>query len=170
MVGGAFGSFANANVAAILPKLQIEVSKLINEFANMNVPLAQLLRTVQDTSQGAAGIVVNNQAQSPIPGGGLAQLAIRIAYVAVLKEAMDKATQSKVFYAETAINDLLVHLESVRKLGSAPAMAAAGGAGATIELTKLRDMIDGREKLFQLLSDLIRKNSETSAGIISNIR
>jgi hypothetical protein len=170
MVGGAFGRVANANVAAILPKLNIEVMKLINEFANVKVPLAEVLKSVQDVSQGAAGVVVSNTAASPLPGGSLATLALKIAYVAVLKEAMDKATQAKVFNVETAINDLLLHLESVRKLGSAPAMAAAGSAGATIELTKLRDMVDGRQKLFQLLSDLMRTNAETSQGIISNIR
>jgi hypothetical protein len=162
--------FFGGNTAQFLPKLNIEVSMLVSEFANMRVPLNELLQGFQDVSQGAQGIMVAGALSQPGPMGGLATLAIRIAYVAVLKEAVDKATLSRVFNVETAINDLLLHLESVRKLASVPATAAAGSAGMTIELSKLRDMVDGRQELFQLLNEMMRNYNETAKGTVSNMR
>jgi hypothetical protein len=173
MVGGiarSVGGFGGpgGNIAQLLPKLNIEVGKLISEFANMQIPITGLLKSVQDATQPAAGVTVPGGPFGSL-AGSLGPLVTRLAYVAVLKEAMDKATNSKTFNIETAVNDLWIHLEAIKKLGSAPATAASGGAGGAVELAKLRDMLDKRQQLFQILTDMTRMYNETARGMIQNL-
>ena len=168
MVGGIGLGGIGGNVAQLLPKLNIEVGKLINEFANMQVPITGLLKSVQDATQPAAGVTVPGGPFGSL-AGALAPLATRLAYVAVLKEAMDKATNTKLFNLETAVNDLWIHLETIKKLGSAPATAANGGGGLAIEMAKLRDMIEKRRQMFQILSDIMRSYNETARGTVQNL-
>lgn len=142
-------------------------------------PLAQTLSRTGQRSDAAAGSGGGHAARpaSPLsdlgPGGGarlralLQTTVVRLAYVAILKAAMDKATGTRLFNLETAINDLWVHLEELKRLQVAPQSGIGGGQ---VEFAKLQHLIQERSTMFDLLSRILKQYDDTAKSVINNMR
>jgi hypothetical protein len=167
------------STSQLMATLGIETGKLNAEFEHLQMPINDMLKSLQEMFRPLSGDLVGGPVPTGqhLPGmqgstfrqGVMLSLIVRLAYVAVLKEAIDKAvsTGTRVFNLETAVNDLWVHIEAVKKLESVP---GANNAGPGIEMSKLRDSIEKRRQMFQALSDVMRNISETQKNIASNLR
>jgi hypothetical protein len=180
-MGRMMGGGANTN--EMMAKLGIETGKLNAEFEHLQLPINDMLKSLQEMFRPLSAALVGGSLGGPLPTGQhipgmqgstfrqgvMLSLIVRFAYVAVLKEAIDKAVSAstKVFNLETAVNDLWVHIEAVKKLESVP---GANDAGPGIEMSKLRDSIEKRRQMFQALSDVMRSISESQKNITSNLR
>ncbi len=85
-----------------------------------------------------------------MPGAGVGTMITKILFVAVLQDAVAKATKSGSFNVETAVNDLRVKLDPVRKFA-----ASRHDGTAKVELSRIegqavsfKDMLPPLKQMF----------------------
>lgn len=147
----------------MLSRLGIEVGRMGSELAGMQTPLSGLMKSMQDAFQ--ATMMPAPGPLGPV-GSRLAPLILQLAFVAILKNAMEKAAAARLFNIETAKNDLWVHLDAISKSGTQPIASATPDAVRILELSKLRDVMEKQQQLFQMLSDILR-NIKPGAALAS---
>jgi len=165
MVGGLGGGkglgIASGNMldAVGMPQgIASEMSKMMDEtIGELRSMLTDLQKAFGDAARPPSGPVGQF---GPVSTAGLSQLVVRLSYIAILKEAMNKAKDGKLFNVETAINDLWVHLDSLKRMGGGPTLASGGAAATSQELSKLAAMIEKRGALFRALSGLVQAQSQ----------
>lgn len=165
MVGG-LGPLGGNNVLKALnfPPVAAEMGKLVDEAVG---DLQGLLTSLQKSfTDAAAGLTGPTGQFGSVATGSFSTLIVRLAYIAILKNAMEKANQSKLFNVETAINDLWIRLEPLKRMGEATSLASGGGgAAAAQELAKLSAMIEKQGGLFRALSEMTRNYSEAARNL-----
>jgi hypothetical protein len=112
----------------------------------------------------AAGAFPNPFA-NPGTAGKVKQTLTRLAFVSVLQEAMDKASKNQNFNLETAINDMWVHLDSVRKMAGATSLAESDAASL-----RLQQAMQKRAELISLISEALKNQHEAQMSVIRNFR
>jgi hypothetical protein len=142
----------------LLSKLNIEVGKMLNEFGDLKGLLGNLAQSFQQATQGKGGSLAT---------GGLGLLAVKLGYIAVLQGAIEKAGKSQNFNIETAINDLWIALDAVKKLAAAGTQP--GSASIDVETMKLKRMIQKRSQMFDMLRGIMEKYDATAKGVIQSM-
>jgi hypothetical protein len=140
----------NPHLGNLFKQLGFEADKMLAAAASIP-PFA--LSSLQNVFNGAmkAGAGAGNSlggARGPMPDFG--PLFAKIAYIAVLKAAIEKAGHANNFNVETAINDLWTHLDSVRRIDS----PAPGGASMPLE--KLKMSMQKNAALFDSMSQIVK--------------
>jgi hypothetical protein len=95
----------------------------------------------------------------------------KLAFIAVLQKAISKAGSSGHFNVETAINDLWVALDGVRKGQQANnaslAKRAQAGAGGALQL---QQQVQANQEMYQMLSNMMKSMGDLQKSIIQNLR
>jgi hypothetical protein len=192
--GGMMGKMGSGATNELLSRLGIEVGKMSAEFERTPLLLNNLVQAFKELSsqsnlgpfvgEGRTGGVTvggptgggpGGPSQGPLDGassfrkGAITGLAVRLSYIAVLKAAIDTAAEAgKTFNLETAINDLWVHLESVKRLASGTTVKGDSG-NIDIETGKLKRLIDKRAQMFDILKKIVDSYNETAKNMTSNM-
>jgi hypothetical protein len=148
----------------LFQQLGMDMGKISDEMGEIANPLRALAQTFE---RSVKAVDQNGAAQAR--GGVVQGMAARLAFVAVLKEAMEKATRPGPFNAETAINDLWVHLDPVRQISA----SAASGQDSKIPETamlKLQKSMAKRSQLFDTLSKIMERYDQSAKSVINNMR
>jgi hypothetical protein len=140
-----------------LLKLGAEVSNSRGLFDSVSHQLASIVSKIDPLLSGGK-----------VSGGAIPQsldlsaLALKIAYVSALQGAVKKAMATPHFNVETAINDLWIQLDSVRKLNVQP--------GQALDLALLRIPHENQRQLFEALGEMLKAHSELMHGVVKNTR
>jgi hypothetical protein len=166
MVGGMVGAARIGASNQLMSQLGMELDKMGRELADMRLSLSDLARSFKDAYEAPSAPLA-----TPLgaPSGKVGPLIAKLAYIAVLKHAMEKAASAKHFNVETAINDLWIHLDAIKRLGSMQSTAASD-AGSARELLKLRATMQKQQQMFQMLSDLMKGVRQTTQATLSTLR
>lgn len=160
-----FNKIGGVGGSQLLSQLNLEVGKMAEEAAkslgDLKGSLAALSQAFQQAAQGKGGNADFSRAVQ------VTALALKLAYVAVLQAAVEKATKSQNFNVETAINDLWTSLDSVKKLGAGQQQ---GSPSIDVETMKLKRMIDKRSQMFDVLGKIIEKYDQTARSVMQNMR
>ncbi|HJQ61087.1 MAG TPA: hypothetical protein VJ890_29550 [Vineibacter sp.] len=146
-----------------------EVGKLLEELGVTSTALQTLAQEL-DAATGDAAPLKNlaDAFAGAKPGTATAmlgpnnppKLALKLAFAAVLHDAIGKALKSQAFNVETAINDLWIRLDSVRGLQK---------PSIDVETMKLKRLIDKRSQMFDMLKGIMEKYDATAKGVIQGI-
>jgi hypothetical protein len=167
-----FGKIGGVGASQLISQLGLEVDKMGDElaqaFGDMKGTLGGLSQAFQQATQGAGSALGLPAVQGQI--GGLAR---KILFIAVLQAAIEKAGKNRHFNIETAINDLWISLDPVRKMGAAgdaqglPAVQRS--AAIDVEMQKLQRMIQKRSQMFDMLRGIMEKYDATAKGVIQSM-
>lgn len=152
MIGGGFSS--NAAASQMLSGLGLE---MINLRRGLEATAAQIPAMLQSLQSALAGMGW----QAGIVGQSIAKTA----FISVLHATLDKASKNPQFNLETAINDLWIHLDAVRRFTS-----ATNSATIDSEAKKLQGMMQTHVQLYSLLSEMIKARNEMQKGVVRNLR
>ncbi len=156
MIGGGLGSGQAAS--QVLSSLGLEMNNLRRGLeATIDGMAAQMPAMLQSLQSALAGM--GGQA------GIVGQSITKTAFISVLHAALEKASKNPQFNLETAINDLWIHLDAVRRFTGASNVATIDS-----EAKKLQGMMRTHTQLFSLLSEMMKMRNEMQTGVIRNLR
>ncbi len=133
-------TIAGLRNSKVFAALNMETANLGTELSNVAPMINGISRELENAYSGLAQ-----------PRDGDAAIA-KLMFISVLKNAIEKASRAKLFNIETAINDLLVHLDSARKVAG----PRASGPTVDLEMTKLKQSLLGQGGLMETLSQLMK--------------
>ncbi|MBL8674399.1 MAG: hypothetical protein IPK81_24575 [Rhodospirillales bacterium] len=137
-------------------KLADAISKVSTEVKDVLSNLTTMLNAASGGFQGASGQLERSQ------------LAMKLAFVAILEDAQRKAMASKSFNPATAALDLAVRLDA---LGGVATPAPAGdGAAKHADLYKLQQLVVDHAQLFDALSEVAKAQDGAARNIVRNTR
>jgi hypothetical protein len=170
MMGSLGKSLGGANTSTMLSALNIEMGSLGRDMAAVTANVPVMLQSLQKSLSDVAGTTSATPAAAHM-AGHVSQAVAKVVFVAVLNEAIDKASKSAHFNVETAINDLWIHLDTARKFSS-----GGGNAGPTaspsidLETQKLKRMIQKRAQLFDLLGKIMERHNQLAKNVVQSMR
>ena len=158
----AIGDMRSSN---LLSQLGIEVGKLGRDVNAAAAAMPAMLQSLQGLFGAAVAGAVPNPLANPGTAGKVKQTLTRLAFVSVLQEAMDKASKNQNFNLETAINDMWVHLDAVRKMAGTTSLAESDTASL-----RLQQLMQKRAELFSLISVALKNQHDAQMSVIRNFR
>lgn len=137
-------------------KLSDAIRKISSEVQDSLSNLNTMFNAASGGFQGASGQIERSQ------------IALKLAFVAILQDAQKKAMESKTFNPATAALDLAVRLDAMGGVAS----AAPGGDGGAkpADLHKLQQLVNDHAQLFEALSSIAKAQDEVRRNIMRNIR
>lgn len=170
MMNGIGRGMGETNASSLLSALNLEIGSLARDMAALTTNLPAMQQALQK-SLGGIGSAASTTSASSVAAGQVSQAVAKVVFVAVLSEAINKASRSAHFNVETAINDLWVHLDAARKFSGGGANAgAAGSPSIDVETKKLKRMIQKRSELFDVLGKIMEKYDQSAKNVIQNMR
>ena len=130
IIGGVGKVLGGSNTSSLLSALNVEMGSLGRDMAAATANLPDMLQSLQKSLAGI-GSTASTAGTAKLAAGQMSQVVAKVVFVAVLNEAINKASQSAHFNVETAINDLWVHRNAARKFSSSG--GAAGSPSIDVE-------------------------------------
>lgn len=152
MIGSGFG--ANSNATQMFSSLGLEWNTLQRAMEACAAQMPEMLHSMQSAYAG-----IGRQT------GNMRQSIAKAAFISALHQALDKAGKNPQFNLETAINDLWIHLDAVRRFSAAVNPVAIDG-----EAKKLQGMMQKRAQLFSVLGELMKLQDQAQTSVIRNLR
>lgn len=152
MIGS--GNFSNLKVSEVLSKLGLEMNILQRDLEATAAGFPAMAQSLQSLLAGMGA-----------QPGSVGRFLTKAAFISALHEAIDKARKNPQFNLETAINDLWIHFDAVRKFSTAASPAAIDG-----EAKRLQGMMQKRAQLFSVLGELMKQRDQMQKSVIQNLR
>lgn len=143
-----------------LSQLGMEVSNLGRDVNAAAAAMPAMMQSILGSFVGAGA----NAPANPGAAGQAKQTLVKLAFVSVLQEAMDKASKSQHFNVETAINDMWIHLDSVRQMAKATSPADSDAASL-----RLQHSLQKRSQLFSLINEALKTQNDMNMAVIRNL-
>lgn len=159
---------------------------LLNAAMMQQLSLADSLKTLLQKDYNQITQLLQGLGSAGGPGGagpqGGAVAVDRIAYVAVLQKALEKASHQQAFNLETAINDLWTSVSNLRGGGAALQHAASGvpshaggGLGAASGIpgrsaAAMQSQMQQMNQTMDAISKILLQNMSAKFSIIENLR
>jgi hypothetical protein len=169
MIGGVGRVLGAANASTLLAALNVEMGSLGRDMAAATANLPGMLQALQKSLGGIAS-TASTAAAAKLAAGQMSQVVAKVVFVAVLNEAINKASKSANFNVETAINDLWVHLDAARKFSGAGNAGAAGSPSIDVEIQKLKRTMQKRADLFDVLGKIMERYDQSAKNVIQSMR
>ncbi len=169
IIGGVGKVLGGANTSSLLSALNVEMGSLGRDMAAATANLPDMLQALQKSLSGVGG-TASTAGAAKLAAGQMSQVVAKVVFVAVLNEAINKASKSAHFNVETAINDLWVHLDAARKFSGGGNAGAAASPSIDVETQKLKRMIQKRADLFELLSKIMERYDQSAKNVIQSMR
>lgn len=169
MISGAGRGMGGTNISSLLSALNLEIGSLGRDMAALTANLPAMQQTLQK-ALGDTGSTASTTHAPSVAAGQVSQAVAKVVFVAVLNEAINKASKSAHFNVETAINDLWVHLDAARKFSGGGSASAAGSPSIDVETQKLKRMIQKRSELFDVLGKIMERYDQSAKNVIQNMR
>ncbi len=166
-MGGIGNVLGAANTSSLLSALNVEMGSLGRDMAAATANLPDMLHALQNTLSGVASTAAT-AATAKLAAGQMSQVVAKVVFVAVLNEAINKASKSAHFNVETAINDLWVRLDAARKFSSSG--GAAGSPSIDVETQKLKRSMQKRAELFDVLGKIMERYDQSAKNVIQSMR
>ena len=167
IIGGVGKVLGGPNTSSLLSALNVEMGSLGRDMAAATANLPDMLQSLQKSLAGI-GSTASTAGTAKLAAGQMSQVVAKVVFVAVLNEAINKASQSAHFNVETAINDLWVHRNAARKFSSSG--GAAGSPSIDVETQKLKRSMQKRAELFDVLGKIMERHNQSAKNVIQSMR
>ena len=167
IIGGVGKVLGGSNTSSLLSALNVEMGSLGRDMAAATANLPDMLQSLQKSLAGI-GSTASTAGTAKLAAGQMSQVVAKVVFVAVLNEAINKASQSAHFNVETAINDLWVHRNAARKFSSSG--GAAGSPSIDVETQKLKRSMQKRAELFDVLGKIMERHNQSAKNVIQSMR
>ena len=167
IIGGVGKLLGGSSTSILLSALNVEMGSLGRDMAAATANLPDMLQALQKSLSGIGG-AASTAGAAQLAAGQMSQVVAKVVFVAVLNEAINKASKSTHFNVETAINDLWVHLDAARKFSSSG--GAAGSPSIDVETQKLKRSMQKRAELFDVLGKIMERHNQSAKNVIQSMR
>ena len=169
IIGGVGKVLGGSNTSSLLSALNVEMGSLGRDMAAATANLPDMLQALQKSLSGIGG-TASTAGAAKLAAGQLSQDVAKVVFVAVLTEAINKASKSAHFNVETAINDLWIHLDAARKFSGGGNAGAAGSPSIDVETQKLKRAMQKRAELFDVLGKIMERYDQSAKNVIQSMR